>query len=69
MEADSASHCIVNCLFTLWIPDLQEGKLNKELNFVHHSIRSKLDEFKREEINRLRTLLKARHNLADHKGE
>ncbi|KAM7397128.1 hypothetical protein PAMP_020125 [Pampus punctatissimus] len=43
--------------------DIKQGKLSKELDFVHHSFRTKLDELKREEINRLRMLLKAKHDI------
>lgn len=48
---------------------LQNGKLSKELDFVHHSLRTKLDELKREEMNRLRMLLKAKYDLENGKGK
>nr|XP_020449181.1 nucleobindin-2 isoform X2 [Monopterus albus] len=43
--------------------DIKNGKLSKELDFVHHSFRTKLDELKREEMNRLRLLIKAKHDM------
>uniref|UniRef100_A0A3P9K1E6 Nucleobindin 2 n=1 Tax=Oryzias latipes TaxID=8090 RepID=A0A3P9K1E6_ORYLA len=46
--------------------DIKQGKLSKELNFVQHNFRSKLDELKREEINRLRMLIKAKHDTEEH---
>uniref|UniRef100_A0A8C7XN95 Nucleobindin 2 n=1 Tax=Oryzias sinensis TaxID=183150 RepID=A0A8C7XN95_9TELE len=49
--------------------DIKQGKLSKELNFVQHNFRSKLDELKREEINRLRMLIKAKHDTEEHNGQ
>lgn len=46
------------------ISDITDGRLSQELDFVHHSVRTKLDELKREEINRLRMLLKAKRDLS-----
>ncbi|XP_077592782.1 nucleobindin-2-like [Stigmatopora nigra] len=43
--------------------DIQQGKLAKELDFVHNNLRTKLDELKREEMNRLRILIKAKHDI------
>uniref|UniRef100_A0A8C5QXE0 Nucleobindin-1 n=1 Tax=Leptobrachium leishanense TaxID=445787 RepID=A0A8C5QXE0_9ANUR len=40
--------------------DIKSGKLSKELDFVSHHVRTKLDELKRQEISRLRMLLKAK---------
>ncbi|XP_034279146.1 nucleobindin-1 [Pantherophis guttatus] len=40
--------------------DIKSGKLSKELDFVGHSVRTKLDELKRQEVSRLRMLLKAK---------
>lgn len=40
----------------------QQGKLAKELDFVGHHVRTKLDELKRQEVNRLRTLIKAKQD-------
>ncbi|XP_074533447.1 nucleobindin-2-like isoform X2 [Halichoeres trimaculatus] len=48
--------------------DIKNGKLSKELNFVHHNFRTKLDELKREEMNRLRMLIKAKHDIQGGKG-
>ncbi|XP_033181146.1 nucleobindin-2 isoform X2 [Mastacembelus armatus] len=45
--------------------DIKNGKLSKELDFVHHNFRTKLDEIKREEMNRLRMLIKAKHDIQD----
>ncbi|XP_070686567.1 nucleobindin-2b isoform X2 [Pempheris klunzingeri] len=45
--------------------DIKHGKLSKELDFVHHNLRTKLDELKREEMNRLRMLLKAKHDIQE----
>lgn len=46
----------------------QQGKLAKELDFVSHHIRTKLDELKRQEVNRLRTLIKAKQDLEGGNG-
>uniref|UniRef100_A0A8C9Z4L3 Nucleobindin 2 n=1 Tax=Sander lucioperca TaxID=283035 RepID=A0A8C9Z4L3_SANLU len=43
--------------------DIKQGKLSKELDFVHHNFRTKLDELKREEMNRLRMLIKVKHDI------
>ncbi|KAF7654881.1 hypothetical protein LDENG_00063640 [Lucifuga dentata] len=43
--------------------DIKQGKLSKELDFVHHNFRTKLDELKREELNRLRLLIKAKQGI------
>ncbi|XP_054898435.1 nucleobindin-2-like isoform X2 [Poeciliopsis prolifica] len=48
--------------------DIKQGKLSKELDFVQHNFRSKLDELKREEMNRLRLLIKAKHDLQEGNG-
>lgn len=47
---------------------IQQGKLAKELDFVSHHIRTKLDELKRQEVNRLRTLIKAKQDLEGGNG-
>ncbi|XP_011372887.1 nucleobindin-1 [Pteropus vampyrus] len=39
---------------------LKSGKLSRELDFVSHHVRTKLDELKRQEVSRLRMLLKAK---------
>lgn len=46
----------------------QQGKLAKELDFVSHHVRTKLDELKRQEVNRLRTLIKAKQDLEGGNG-
>ncbi|MEE6482793.1 hypothetical protein FKM82_013342 [Ascaphus truei] len=40
--------------------DIKSGKLSKELDFVSHHVRTKLDELKRQEVSRLRMLIKAK---------
>uniref|UniRef100_A0A8C7GSN2 Nucleobindin 2 n=1 Tax=Oncorhynchus kisutch TaxID=8019 RepID=A0A8C7GSN2_ONCKI len=42
--------------------DIKQGKLAKELDFVGHQVRTKLDELKRQEVNRLRKLIKAKQD-------
>lgn len=49
---------LLNCC-----PNSQPDKLAKELDFVHNNLRTKLDELKREEMNRLRMLIKAKHDM------
>lgn len=46
----------------------QQGKLAKELDFVSHHVRTKLDELKRQEVNRLRTLIKVKQDMNGEKG-
>lgn len=41
----------------------QTGKIAHELQFVDHKVRTKLDELKREELERLRHLATKEHNL------
>ncbi|CAB1331648.1 unnamed protein product [Coregonus sp. 'balchen'] len=41
----------------------EQGKLAKELDFVGHHVRTKLDELKRQEVNRLRKLIKAKQDV------
>lgn len=55
-------------IFRLGFPCLQQGKISKELDFVHHNFRTKLDELKREELSRLRLLIRAKHDLKDGNG-
>ncbi|XP_023665647.1 nucleobindin-2b isoform X2 [Paramormyrops kingsleyae] len=43
--------------------DIKQGKLAKELDFVSHHVRTKLDELKRQEVGRLRTLIKAKQDI------
>lgn len=48
--------------------DIKQGKLAKELDFVHHNFRTKLDELKREEMSRLRMLIRAKHDFQEGNG-
>uniref|UniRef100_A0A8C1YGC0 Nucleobindin 2b n=1 Tax=Cyprinus carpio TaxID=7962 RepID=A0A8C1YGC0_CYPCA len=48
--------------------DIKQGKLAKELDFVSHHVRTKLDELKRQEVNRLRTLIKLKQDANGEKG-
>uniref|UniRef100_A0A671XZY0 Nucleobindin 2 n=1 Tax=Sparus aurata TaxID=8175 RepID=A0A671XZY0_SPAAU len=48
--------------------DIKQGKLAKELDFVHHNFRTKLDELKREEMSRLRMLIRAKHDIQEGNG-
>ncbi|XP_075996876.1 nucleobindin-2-like [Genypterus blacodes] len=48
--------------------ELKQGKIAKELDFVHNNFRTKLDELKREELSRLRLLIRAKHDLKDGNG-
>ncbi|XP_056622262.1 nucleobindin-2b [Triplophysa dalaica] len=48
--------------------DIKVGKLAKELDFVSHHVRTKLDELKRQEVNRLRTLIKVKQDLDGERG-
>ncbi|XP_062869276.1 nucleobindin-2a isoform X2 [Trichomycterus rosablanca] len=49
--------------------DIKQGKLAKELDFVSHHVRTKLDELKRQEVSRLRTLIKAKHDIEGGDGQ
>lgn len=42
------------------IEEIRNGRLSKELDFVSHHVRTKLDELKRQEVGRLRMLIKAK---------
>ncbi|XP_021119520.1 nucleobindin-2 isoform X3 [Heterocephalus glaber] len=42
------------------IEEIKSGKLSKELDLVSHHVRTKLDELKRQEVGRLRMLIKAK---------
>ncbi|KAM3920750.1 nucleobindin-2 isoform 1-T1 [Leptodactylus fuscus] len=42
------------------IEDIKSGKISKELDLVGHHVRTKLDELKRQEVARLRMLIKAK---------
>merc|ERR1739842_115085 len=48
-------------LETAEIDDIKSGKIAKELHFVDHNVRSKLDELKRREVERLRHLAVKEH--------
>uniref|UniRef100_W5KGN9 Nucleobindin 2a n=1 Tax=Astyanax mexicanus TaxID=7994 RepID=W5KGN9_ASTMX len=48
--------------------DIKQGKLAKELDFVSHHVRTKLDELKRQEVSRLRTLIKAKQDVEEGNG-
>jgi len=43
--------------------DIQSGNIANELEYVDHHVRTKLDEIKREEIERLRALVKKQYQL------
>ena len=45
--------------------DIKTGKIAGELDFVHHNIRTKLDELKRVELDRLRKLVRQENELND----
>ncbi|XP_030056924.1 nucleobindin-2 [Microcaecilia unicolor] len=47
-------------LQTADIEDIKSGKLSRELDLVSHHVRTKLDELKRQEVARLRMLLKVK---------
>uniref|UniRef100_A0A8B9KKK3 Nucleobindin 2a n=1 Tax=Astyanax mexicanus TaxID=7994 RepID=A0A8B9KKK3_ASTMX len=49
--------------------DIKQGKLAKELDFVSHHVRTKLDELKRQEVSRLRTLIKAKQDVEEGNGD
>ena len=45
----------------LWL--FQAGKLSEEVNFMPQDIRNKLNELKRQEMNRLRKIVQAKSDL------
>ncbi|MBN3311222.1 NUCB1 protein, partial [Amia calva] len=45
--------------------DIRSGRLSKELDLVGHHVRTRLDELKRQEVSRLRMLLKAKLDSTD----
>ncbi|MEQ2195093.1 hypothetical protein XENOCAPTIV_007396 [Xenoophorus captivus] len=61
-------HMLFNLNIAVGTLCLQQGKLSKELDFVQHNFRTKLDELKREEMNRLRLLIKAKHDVQEGNG-
>lgn len=59
-------------LFKLtWISHVcrQNGRLSKELDLVSHHVRTRLDELKRQEVSRLRMLLKAKLDSTNTQSE
>ncbi|XP_030623453.1 nucleobindin-2b [Chanos chanos] len=50
------------------LEDIKQGKLAKELDFVSHHVRTKLDELKRQEVSRLRMLIRAKQDVEGGKG-
>ena len=60
--------CLCVCLCVCVCVLLQQGQLAKELDFVSHHVRTKLDELKRQEVNRLRTLIRAKQDMEGGKG-
>ncbi|XP_069079833.1 nucleobindin-2 isoform X2 [Pleurodeles waltl] len=52
-------------LQTADLDDIKSGKLAGELDLVSHQVRTKLDELKRQEVARLRMLLKAKMDSTD----
>ena len=42
------------------IEEIKSGRLSRELDLVSHHVRTKLDELKRQEVARLRMLIKAK---------
>eukprot|EP00079_Xenopus_tropicalis_P031297 XP_017945068.1 PREDICTED: nucleobindin-2-like [Xenopus tropicalis] len=55
-------------LQTADIEDIKSGKISKELDLVSHHIRTKLDELKRQEVARLRMLIRAKMDQGDGKS-
>lgn len=47
----------------------QNGRLSKELDLVGHHVRTRLDELKRQEVSRLRMLLKAKLDSTNTQSE
>lgn len=45
--------------------DIRSGKIANELEFVSHHVRTRLDEIKRHELERLRTLVKQQQQLTE----
>ncbi|XP_075043677.1 nucleobindin-2 [Mixophyes fleayi] len=50
------------------IEDIKSGKISKELDLVGHHIRTRLDELKRQEVARLRMLIKAKLSAPESSG-
>ncbi|KAJ8406460.1 hypothetical protein AAFF_G00300340 [Aldrovandia affinis] len=49
--------------------DIKQGKLAKELDFVSHHVRTQLDELKRQEVSRLRLLIRAKQDVEAGNGK
>lgn len=49
--------------------DIKNGRLSKELDLVSHNVRTRLDELKRQEVSRLRMLLKAKLDSTNTQSE
>ncbi|MEQ2197895.1 Nucleobindin-1 [Xenoophorus captivus] len=49
--------------------DIKNGRLSKELDLVSHHVRTRLDELKRQEVSRLRMLLKAKLDSSNTQSE
>ena len=54
LESDKAFKSMIENAST---EDIKSGRISQHLEFVDHNIRTKLDELKRKEIDRLRTLI------------
>ncbi|XP_066439809.1 nucleobindin-2 isoform X3 [Eleutherodactylus coqui] len=48
--------------------DIKSGRISQELDFVSHHIRTRLDELKRQEVARLRVLIKAKLSAPESAG-
>nr|XP_033784349.1 nucleobindin-2 isoform X2 [Geotrypetes seraphini] len=60
IEVLERDHHFREKLQTADIEDIKSGKLSQELDLVSHHVRTKLDELKRQEVARLRMLIKAK---------
>ncbi len=69
LESDKAFKSMIENAST---EDIKSGRISQHLEFVDHNIRTKLDELKREEIDRLRALIAQKaliHSLEPHVTE
>lgn len=55
---DRTGVCVSSVTCVCVVP--QNGRLSKELDLVGHHVRTRLDELKRQEVSRLRMLLRAK---------
>ncbi|NWY51425.1 NUCB2 protein, partial [Chionis minor] len=55
-------------LQTADIEEIKSGKLSRELDLVSHHVRTRLDELKRQEVARLRMLIKAKMDSVQDTG-